>query len=139
MKVVVCQIVIQIVTITIVVSCLALSVSSESPFSDFFSKFKAAVMAGNTNRLQDLMAQDFDYMGTANATPSTVFKDLSSGQWINLQLAVQAQAVTSQTYKDKPARLLKCTPATAYSKCYVVFQTDSSGNWRWKAMIMPEK
>ena len=133
------SVVVRIVALAIAVSCLALSVSSESPFNDFFSKFKAAVMSGNTNQLQDLMSQEFDYMGTTNASPAEVFKGLSAGQWINLQSAVQAGVFTVHPYKERPARLLKCTPATTYNTCYVVFQTDSSGNWRWKAMVMPEK
>lgn len=121
------------------VICLTLTTAAESPFDAFFAKFKTAVMSGDTNQLQGLMAQEFDYMGTTTSSPSQVFKGLSSGQWINLQSAVQAAEFVSQSYKGKPSQLLKCTPATSYNKCYIVFQTDSSGRWLWRAMVMPEK
>lgn len=101
------SIVVHIGMTAIAASCLSLNMPSQSPFSDFFSKFETAVMAGNTSQLHNLMAHEFDYIGSTNATPSEVFKGLSSGQWLNLQSAVQAEAFTSQPYKDKPARLLK--------------------------------
>lgn len=50
--------------IAIAVICLTLTTAAESPFDAFFAKFKTAVMSGDTDQLQGLMAQDFDYMGT---------------------------------------------------------------------------
>lgn len=130
-------------TLVITASLMTLSAQSQSPdrgFDAFFSKFKPAVMSADTLELQDLMAQNFDFMGATSVPASEVFKGLnSSGQWVNLQSAVQKTVFVSQPYKGKPARLLRCTPLVANNNCYVVFQTDTSGNWRWKAMVMPQK
>jgi hypothetical protein len=131
----------KIANFVIAASLMTLSAHSQSPreFDSFFSRFKTAVMSADTLSLPYLMAHDFDFMGTTNVSPSDVFKGLGSGQWMNLQSAVQSRVFVSQTYKGKPARFLRCTPLTAYNNCYVVFQTDNSGHWRWRAMIMPEK
>jgi hypothetical protein len=132
----------KIANFVIAASLITLSAQSQSPreFDSFFSRFKPAVMSADTLQLQDLMAHDFDFMGTTSVSPSDVFKGLSSsGQWTNLQSAVQSRVFISQTYKGKPARILRCTPLTVDNNCYVVFQTDNSGHWRWKAMVMPPK
>ena len=89
--------------------------------------------------MQDLMAYEFDYMGTVNVSPSDVFKDLGLGQWNNLESAVQSRVFLTQDYRGKPAKLLRCTPLDVDHSCYLVFQTDSSRQWRWKAMLMPRK
>ena len=68
------SIVVHIGMTAIAASCLSLNMPSQSPFSDFFSKFETAVMAGNTSQLHNIMAQEFDYIGSTNATPSEVFK-----------------------------------------------------------------
>jgi hypothetical protein len=139
MKSVVCKVA-RLVIAAIVMTLSAYSQSSPRGFDGFFAKFKPAVMSADTLQLQDLMAQDFDFMGTTSMSPSEVFKGLgSSGQWNNLQSAVQSKVLISQTYKGKPARFLRCTPLSADNMCYVVFQTDSLGKWRWRAMVMPQK
>jgi hypothetical protein len=131
----------KIASSVIMASLITLPVHSQSPpeFHGFFSKFKTAVMGADAYKLQDLMARDFDFMGTTNVSPSEVFKGLGSGQWLNLQSAVQKGVFITQTYRGKPARLLRCTPEAANLHCYVVFQTDTAGHWNWKAMVMPEK
>jgi len=108
--------------------------SSQSPpsFDSFFSKFKNATVSADTYQLQDLMAREFDFMGTTNISPSEVFKDLGSGQWANLQSAVRNELFISQVHRGKPARFLRCTPVEVNHNCYVVFQIDSSGQWRWR-------
>jgi len=126
------------------VSCIVLSTDaqSQSDFNDFFSKFKMGVMSADTFQLQNLMADQFDFFGTTNVAPSQVFRGLSSDggqQWRNLQSAVQARVIISQTYRGKQSQVLKCTPLSSTNDCYVVFQTDGSGHWRWKAMVMPQK
>ena len=126
----------------IVISLISLSAQSQSAseFDSFFTRFKAAVMRIDTNRLQDLIAHDFEYLGAINVTPSDVFADLGvSDEWSNLQSAVQTNVLRVSTYEGKPARFLQCTPPTKINNCYVIFQTDASGRWLWKAMIMPPK
>lgn len=112
---------------------------SQADFDSFFSKFEAAVMSADTYQLQNLMADKFDFMGITDASPQDVFKGLGSGQWPNLQSAVKNKVFVTQPYNGKPARFLRCTPPTAHNNCNVIFQNDSSGHWRWKAMVMPEK
>lgn len=112
---------------------------SQSDFQKFFLEFKSAVMSADTYQLQDLMASQFDFMEETNVSPGDVFRGLGSGQWPNLQSAVRNKMFITQTYKGKPARFLRCTPETVTNNCYVIFQTDSSKLWRWKAMIMPDK
>ena len=112
---------------------------SQSDFDSFFLKFKEAVMSADTYQLQILMADKFDFMGTTDASPPDVFKGLGTDQWANLQSAVKNKVFVTKPYNGKPARVLQCTPLTAHNYCYVVFQNDSSGHWRWKAMVMPEK
>jgi hypothetical protein len=112
---------------------------SQAEFKSFFSEFKTAVMSADTYQLQDLMAHDFDFLGNADASPQDVFKGLGSDEWTNLQSAVQKGDFVTQNYKGKPSRLLKCTPGASDHNCYVVFQTDTSGKWRWSALVMPKK
>lgn len=112
---------------------------AQADFNTFFSTFTAAVMSADTYQLQNLMADKFDFMRTKDVSPVEVFKELSSGQWSNLQSAVKHKVFVTETYKGKPARFLRCTPLTSINNCYVIFQTDRSKHWRWKAMIMPEK
>jgi len=86
------------------------------------------------------MSPSFDYMGANNSSPSDVFKGLQGGNgWDNLQSAVQKKVFVDQEYDGKPARLLRCTPDSPTNNCYIVFQTDNSGHWKWSAMVMPEK
>jgi hypothetical protein len=56
----------KIASSVIMASLITLPVHSQSPpeFRGFFSKFKTAVMSADANKLQDLMAPDFDFMGT---------------------------------------------------------------------------
>jgi hypothetical protein len=113
---------------------------SSSQFDSFFAKFKASVMGADTYTLQNLMSPSFDYLGESNASPTEVFKGLHSANgWDNLQSAVQKKAFVEQDYKGKPSRVLRCTPDSSTNNCLVVFQTDSSGHWKWTAMVMPEK
>jgi len=113
---------------------------SSSQFDSFFAKFKFSVMSADTYTLQNLMSSSFDYMGTENTVPTDVFKGLQGGNgWDNLQSAVQKKVFVNQDYDGKPARLLRCTPDSPTTSCFVVFQTDSSGHWRWSAMVMPNK
>ena len=113
---------------------------SASQFDSFFAKFKFSVMGADTYTLQNLMSPSFDYMGASNSSPSDVFKGLQGGNgWDNLQSAVQRKGFVDQEYDGKPARVLRCTPDRRTNTCYIVFQTDSSGHWKWSAMVMPEK
>jgi hypothetical protein len=135
------QVTLKIANAVIIASLFTLPARSQSQtdFKSFFSGFKAAVMSADTYKLQDLMAHDFDFLGNTDASPEEVFKGLGSGQWSNLQSAVQKGEFVTQSYKGKPSRLLKCTPGSPDQHCYVVFQTDTSGNWRWSALVMPKK
>jgi hypothetical protein len=113
---------------------------SSSQFDSFFAKFKSSVMGADTYTLQNLMSPSFDYLGANNSSPSDVFKGLQGGNgWDNLQSAVQKKVFVDQDYRGKPARFLRCTPDSPTNSCYVVFQTDSSGHWKWNAMVMPAK
>ncbi|SRR5579862_2232492 len=113
---------------------------SSSQFDSFFAKFKFSVMGADTYALQNLMAPSFDYMGANNSSPSDVFRGLQGGNgWDNLQSAVQKKVFVDEEYDGKPARVLRCTPDSRTNSCYIVFQTDSSGHWKWSAMVMPEK
>ena len=124
----------------LVLSATAQSSYSSSQFDSFFAKFKFSVMAADTYTLQNLMSPSFDYMGANNSSPSDVFKGLQGGNgWVNLQSAVQKKLFVDQDYDGKPARVLRCTPDSRTNDCYIVFQTDSSGHWKWSAMVMPEK
>ena len=111
---------------------------SQSDFDSFFLKFKEAVMSADTYQLQILMADKFDFMGTTDASPPDVFKGLGTDQWANLQSAVKNKVFVTQPYNGSPARFVR-TPPTALNNCYLIFQNDSSGHWRWKAMVMQEK
>jgi len=129
---------------SLIVSSMLLTLSaqaqSSSEFDSFFGKFQRSVMSADSSALQDLMSQSFDYMGTINAAPSEVFKGLrGGGGWNNLQSAVQNKQFISQSYRGKPARFLRCTADSPTNNCFIVFQTDSAGHWRWRAMVMPEK
>jgi len=124
----------------LVMSADAQSAYSASQFDSFFAKFKLSVMGADTYTLQNLMSPSFDYMGANNSSPSDVFKGLQGGNgWDNLQSAVQKKVFVDQEYDGKPARVLRCTPDSRTNSCYIVFQTDSSGHWKWSAMVMPEK
>jgi hypothetical protein len=135
------QVTFTIATAVIIASLSTLPARSQSQtdFKSFFSEFKAAVMSADTYKLQDLMAHNFDFLGNTDASPEDVFKGLGSDQWTNLQSAVQKGEFVTQNYKGKPSRLLKCTPGAPDHHCYLVFQTDTSGHWRWSAMVMPKK
>ena len=123
-----------------VLSATAQSSYSSSQFDSFFAKFKYSVMGADTYTLQNLMSPSFDYMGANNSSPSDVFKGLQGGNgWDNLQFAVQKKVFVDQEYDGKPARVLRCTPDSRTNDCYIIFQTDSSGHWKWSAMVMPEK
>jgi hypothetical protein len=124
----------------LMLSAVAQSAYSASQFDSFFAKFKSSVMGADTYTLQSLMSPSFDYLGSSNASPTEVFKGLHSANgWDNLQSAVQKKAIVDQDYRGKPARVLRCTPDNPTNNCLVVFQTDSSGHWKWTAMVMPEK
>ena len=124
----------------LVLSASAQSSYSSSQFDSFFAKFKYSVMGADTYTLQNLMSPNFDYMGANNSSPSDVFKGLQGGNgWDNLQFAVQKKVFVDQEYDGKPARVLRCTPDSRTNDCYIVFQTDSSGHWKWSAMVMPGK
>src|SRR5215472_9503047 len=135
------KIAIKIVTVgLLILSASAQSAYSASQFDSFFAKFKYSVMGADTYTLQNLMSPSFDYLGASNSSPSDVFKGLQGGNgWDNLQSAVQKKVFVDQDYDGKPARLLRCTPDSPTNTCFVVFQTDSSGHWKWSAMVMPEK
>jgi len=129
-----------VITGLLMLSASAQSSYSSSQFDSFFAKFKFSVMGADTYTLQNLMSPRFDYMGANNSSPSDVFKGLQGGNgWDNLQSAVQKKVFVDQEYDGKPARLLRCTPDSPTNTCFVVFQTDSSGHWKWSAMVMPEK
>ena len=129
-----------VLTGLLVLSAAAQSSYSSSQFDSFFAKFKYSVMGADTYTLQNLMAPSFDYMGANNSSPSDVFKGLQGGNgWDNLQSAVQKRVFVDEEYDGKPARVLRCTADSRTNDCYIVFQTDSSGHWKWSAMVMPGK
>ena len=129
-----------VITGLLMLSASAQSSYSSSQFDSFFAKFKFSVMGADTYTLQNLMSPSFDYMGANNSSPSDVFKGLEGGSgWNNLQSAVQKKVFVDQEYEGKPARVLRCTPDSRTNACYIVFETDSSGHWKWSAMVMPEK
>ena len=129
-----------VIVALLMVAASAQSSYSSSQFDSFFAKFKLSVMGADTYTLQNLMSPSFDYMGVKDSSPSDVFKGLRQGSgWDNLQSAVQKKAFVDQVYDGKPARFLRCTPDSPTSNCFVVFQTDSAGHWKWNAMIMPGK
>ena len=136
---------VRIARLVVIAGLLMLSASAQSSYSasqfdSFFAKFKYSVMGADTYTLQNLMSPSFDYMGANNSSPSDVFKGLQGGNgWDNLQSAVQRKVFVDQEYEGKPARVLRCTPDSRTNACYIVFETDSSGHWKWSAMVMPEK
>ena len=136
---------VRIARLVVIAGLLMLSASAQSSYSasqfdSFFAKFKYSVMGADTYTLQNLMSPSFDYMGANNSSPSDVFKGLEGGTgWNNLQSAVQKKVFVDQEYEGKPARVLRCTPDSRTNACYIVFETDSSGHWKWSAMVMPEK
>ena len=135
----------KIVSLIVLVGLLVLMATAQSSYSSsqfdsFFAKFKFSVMGADTYTLQNFMSPSFDYMGANNSSPSDVFRGLQGGNgWDNLQSAVQKKVFVDQDYDGKPARVLRCTPDSRTNDCYIVFQTDSSGHWKWSAMFMPEK
>jgi hypothetical protein len=116
--------------------------SSNRHFDEFYAKFKTAVATQDKRRLQQMMASNFEFLRAADVAPADVFKALDQNnqqQWRNLELAVQRGSPVAQNYENHPARLLWCTPIQVIYNCYVVFQKDTAGRWRWKGFVMPEK
>ena len=112
-------------------------------FDKFYTSFKDAVSRKDTAELTKMMATHFDFFQARNVTSADVFKHLDAEdekQWANLQDAVKIQPSDfPDGYFGKPARVVKCTPANATYYCWVVFTQDKQGDWRWKAMVMPER
>jgi hypothetical protein len=116
--------------------------SSGAQFDEFYARFKTAVAKHDKRRLERMMASDFEFLRAAHVAPAQVFTALdehNEQQWRSLQLAVQRGAPVAQDYENHPARLLWCTPNQVIYNCYVVFEQDRSGRWRWKGFVMPEK
>lgn len=117
--------------------------SDITDFDKFFAAFKAAVAAKEKSALVDMMATHFDYFQAQDVDPETVFKQLgeeNGKQWANLQDAVKAKPADSPIeYFAKPARALRCTPTSDAYYCWVIFTQDKDKNWRWRAMVMPER
>ena len=111
-------------------------------FDEFYAKFKTAVAKQDKARLQRMMASNFAFLRATDVAPTDVFRALEQNnqqQWGNLQLAVQRGVPVAQKYGNHPARLLWCTPSQVIYNCYVVFEKDSSGRWKWRGFVMPEK
>ena len=116
--------------------------TTAAKFDSFYSKFTTAVASRDTQTLQQMMANDFEFFTTKHASPAEVFQGLAVDgglQWGNLQSAVQGDAPVIQKYHGKASRLVTCTPTQVIYNCFVVFQQDNAGRWRWKGMVMPEK
>jgi hypothetical protein len=116
--------------------------SAGAKFDQFYASFKAAVAHRDKRRLQRMMASNFEFFRAADVAPTDVFRALDQNnqqQWRNLQLAIQQGAPVAQNYRDHSARLLWCTPSQVIYNCYVVFQKDSFGCWKWKGFVMPQK
>lgn len=122
---------------------LASSVATAQPkFSAFYDRFKQAVAEKDSTTLQQMMSPRFDFLLTANVPPSTVFTALDSnnGQlWTNLQTSIQQATPVLDEYAEQPAQILWCTPTETIYNCYVVFQKNKSGQWRWRGFVMPQK
>ena len=114
-----------------------------SGFDKFYSEFKAAVTRKDADALGKMMAERFDFFQAENVAPETVFKQLDAEngkQWANLQLAVKASPVEfSDGYMGEPARAVQCRATSDAYHCYVIFTQDSEKQWRWRAMIMPDR
>ncbi len=116
--------------------------SAQDKFNSFYSRFKQAVAQKDSATLQQMMSPRFDFLTSANVPPSTVFSGLDSNNaelWSNLQTAVQQATPVLDEYADQPAQLLWCTPTESIYNCYVVFQKNKSGQWRWRGFVMPQK
>ncbi len=115
---------------------------AQEKFNSFYARFKQAVAQKDTATLQQVMSPHFDFLTTANVSPSTVFTALDSNNaqlWINLQTAIQQATPVLDEYADQPAQLLWCTPTETIYNCYIVFQKNKSGHWRWRGFVMPQK
>jgi hypothetical protein len=120
----------------------ASSVSAQEKFNSFYNRFKQAVAQKDRATLQQMMSPRFDFLTTANVSPSNVFRGLDSNNaqlWTNLQTAIRQATPVLDEYADQPAQLLWCTPTETIYNCYVVFQKHKSGHWRWRAFVMPQK
>ncbi len=116
--------------------------SAQDKFNSFYSRFKQAVAQKDSATLQQMMSPRFDFLTSANVPSSTVFSGLDSNNaelWSNLQTAVQQATPVLDEYADQPAQLLWCTPTESIYNCYVVFQKNKSGQWRWRGFVMPQK
>jgi hypothetical protein len=116
--------------------------SADGHFEEFYAKFKTAVTNRDEGRLQRMMDPNFEFLRAASVAPADLFRALDQNnqqQWRNLQLAIQRGVPVAQNYGDHPARLLWCTPSQVIYNCYVVFEKDGSGRWKWKGFVMPEK
>ena len=121
---------------------LAHAQAAPEKFDSFYSHFAQAVAQKDTATLQQLMSKHFDFLTTANVPAETVFTtlDSNSGQlWQNLQTATHQATPVLDEYADQPAQLLWCTPTETIYNCYVVFQKNKSGHWRWRGFVMPQK
>jgi hypothetical protein len=116
--------------------------SSGSDFSEFYANFKTAIANHDKQQLQRMMASDFEFWRATNVAPANVFRALDQNngqQWKNLQLAVLRGTPVVQNFGDHPARVLWCTPTQVIYNCYVVFEKDNSGRWRWRRFVTPQK
>jgi len=132
-------------SILLVIGALLLTSSAataQQKFSAFYDHFKQAVARKDTATLQQMMSPRFDFLTTANVDSSTVFSALDSNNaqlWTNLQTATRQASPVLDEYADQPAQLLWCTPTETIYNCYVVFQKNKSGHWRWRGFVMPQK
>jgi hypothetical protein len=139
---------------TVLVTLMPLAIASFLPlvrsqaqptaaqFYEFYASFRAAVTNRDETRLQRMMASHFEFLRAANIRPADVFRALDQNngqQWKNLQLAVQRGVPGAQSYGNHPARVLSCTPNQVIYNCYIVFEENNSGLWKWKGFVMPQK
>ena len=117
--------------------------TDDSQFKTFLADFQAAVSHKDRAKLEGMMKPSFDFFQAQHVPHATVFKHLDAEggkQWANLQHAVQGHPiVVTKTYNNRPARVLQCTPTREIYHCYIVFQQDNTHQWRWKAMVMPQR
>ncbi len=131
-----------LVLVVVLTAFPALLFGQDEDFDAFFTSFRDAVMAKDTATLDRLMAADFDFIRTNNVSHQFVFDGLNvdgGKEWLNLQDSVQRTPVPFETAPYLNARVIQCTPPQPRHSCLVVFQRDSSKQWRWKAMIMPRR
>jgi len=115
----------------------------DGKFNAFFAEFQQAVAHKDHVKLEHLMMSSFDYFQAQHVAHSVVFRHLDAEggtQWINLQQSVQGSPnVVVQEYKHRPARLLQCRATNSLYHCVLAFQQDNFRDWRWKAMVMPQR